>query len=90
MYAEEFLLIPRKTYAPDEKTVPHSQTFHNPLINDKFFQVNYLQRFREQNTSCDSPPSLNPLSSFPLTPNIVATNLRKRSISALTIISKFQ
>ena len=84
MYAEEFILIPRKTYAPDEKTAPQSQILHNPLINDKSSQLNYIQRFRERNISRDSPPSLNPTSPIPLTPNNVVPNLRKRNLSALT------
>ena len=77
MYAEEFILIPRKTYAPDEKTAPQSQILHNPLINDKSSQLNYIQRFRERNISRDSPPPLNPTSPIPLTPNNVVPNLRK-------------
>ena len=64
MYAEEFILIPRKTYAPHEKTVPQSQILHNPLLNDKSSQLNYIQHFREQKTSRDSPPPLNPTSSI--------------------------
>ena len=87
MYAEEFILIPRKTYAPDEKTAPQSQTLHNPLINDKSSQLNYKQRFRERNISRDSPPPLNPLSPIPLTPSNVVPNLRKRNLSALTNFS---
>ena len=84
MYAEEFILIPRKIYAPDEKTAPQSQILHNPLINDKSSQLNYIQRFRERNISRDSPPPLNPTSPIPLTPNNVVPNLRKRNLSALT------
>ena len=87
MYAEEFILIPRKTYAPDEKTAPQSQILHNPLINDKSSQLNYIQRFRERNISRDSPPPLNPTSPIPLTPNNVVPNLRKRNLSALTNFS---
>ena len=30
MYAEEFILTPRKLYAPDKKTVPQPQILHNP------------------------------------------------------------
>ena len=84
MYAEEFILIPRKTYAPDEKTAPQSQILHNPLINDKSSQLNYIQRFRERNISRDSPPPLSPTSPIPLTPSNVVPNLRKRNLSALT------
>ena len=84
MYAEEFILIPRKTYAPDEKTAPQSQILHNPLINDKSSQLNYIQRFRKRNISRDSPPPLNPTSPIPLTPSDVVPNLRKRNLSALT------
>ena len=84
MYAEEFILIPRKTYAPDEKTAPQSQILHNPLINDKSSQLNYIQRFRERNISRDSPASLSPTSPIPLTPSNVVPNLRKRNLSALT------
>ena len=87
MYAEEFILIPRKTYAPDEKTAPQSQILHNPLINDKSSQLNYIQRFREQNISRDSPPPLNPTSPIPLSPSNVVPNLRKRNLSALTNFS---
>ena len=87
MYAEEFILIPRKTYAPDEKTAPQSQILHNPLINDKSSQLNYIQRFRERNISRDSPAPLNPTSPIPLTPNNVVPNLRKRNLSALTNFS---
>ena len=88
MYAEESILIPRKTYAPDEKTAPQSQILHNPLINDKSSQLNYIQRFRERNISRDSPPPLNPTSPIPLTPNNLVPNLhRKRSLSALTNFS---
>ena len=87
MYAQEFNLIPRKTYAPDEKTAPQSQIFHNPLINDKSSQLNYIQRFRERNISRDSPPPLNPTSHIPLTPSTVVPNLRKRNLSALTNFS---
>ena len=88
MYAEEFILIPRKTYAPDEKTAPQSQILHNPLINDKSSQLNYIQRFRERNISRDSPPPLNPTSPIPLTPNNVVPNLhRKRNLSAFTNFS---
>ena len=88
MYAEEFILIPRKTYAPDEKTASQSQILHNPLINDKSSQLNYIQRFRERNISRDSPPPLNPTSPIPLTPNNVVPNLhRKRNLSALTNFS---
>ena len=84
MYAEEFILIPQKTYAPDEKTAPQSQILHNSLINDKSTQLNYIQRFRERNISRDSPAPLNPTSPIPLTPSIVVPNLRKRNLSALT------
>ena len=87
MYAEEFILIPQKTYAPDEKTAPQTQILHNPLINDKSSQLNYIQRFRERNISRDSPPPLNPTSPIPLTPNNVVRNLRKRNLSALTNFS---
>ena len=87
MYAEEFILIPRKTYAPDEKTAPQSQILHNPLINDKSSQLNYIQRFREPNISRDSPPPLNPTSPIPLTPSNVVSNLPKRNLSALTNFS---
>ena len=88
MYAEEFILLPRKTYAPDEKTAPQSQILHNPLINDKSSQLNYIQRFRERNISRDSPPPLNPTSPIPLTPNNVVPNLhRKRNLSALSNFS---
>ena len=65
MYAEEFILIPQKTYAPDEKTASQSQILHSPLINDKSSQLNYIQRFRERNISRDSPPPLNPTSPIP-------------------------
>ena len=87
MYAEEFILIPRKTYAPDEKTAPQSQILHNPIINDKSSQLNYIQRLRERNISRDSPPPLNPTSPIPLTPSNVVPNLRKRNLSALTNFS---
>ena len=88
MYAEELILIPRKTYAPDEKTAPQSQILHNPLINDKSSQLNYIQRFRERNISRDSPPPLNPTSPIPLTSNNVVPNLyRKRNLSAHTNFS---
>ena len=87
MYAEEFILIPRKTYAPDEKTAPQSQILHNPLINDKSSQLNYIQRFRERNISRDSPPPLNPTSPIPLSSSNVVPNLRKRNLSALTNFS---
>ena len=87
MYAEEFILIPRKTYAPDEKTAPQSQILHNPLITDKSSQLNYIQRFRERNISRDSPPPLNPTSPIPVTPSNVVPNLRKRNLSALTSFS---
>ena len=87
MYAEEFILIPGKTYAPDEKTAPQSQILRNPLINDKSSQLNYIQRFRERNISRDSPPPLSPTSSIPLTPSNVVSNLRKRNLSALTNFS---
>ena len=87
MYAEEFILIPRKTYAPDEKTAPQSQILHNPLINDKSSQLNYIQRFRKRNISRDSPPPLNPTSPIPSTPSNVVPNLRKRNLSALTNFS---
>ena len=81
---QAFILIPRKTYAPDEKTAPQSQILHNPLINDKSSQLNYIQRFRERNISRDSPAPLNPTSPIPLTPSNVVPNLRKRNLSALT------
>ena len=84
MYAEEFMLIPRKTYATDEKTAPQSQILHNPLFNDKSSQLIYIQRFGERNTSRDSPPTLNPTSPFPLSPSVVVPNLRKSNLSALT------
>ena len=87
MYAEEFILIPRKTYAPDEKTAPQSQILRNLLINDKSSQLNYKQRFRERNISRDSPPPLNPTSPIPLTPSNVVPNLRKRKLYALTNFS---
>ena len=87
MYAEEFILIPHKTYAPDGKTAPQSQILHNPLINDKSSQINYIQRFRERNISRDSPPPLNPTSPIPLTPSNVVPNLRKRNLSAFTKFS---
>ena len=87
MYAEEFILIPRQTYAADKKTAPQSQILHNPLINDKLSQLNYIQRFRERNISRDSPPPLNPTSPIPLTPSNVVPNLRKRNLSALTNFS---
>ena len=87
MYAEEFILIPRKTYAPDEKTAPQSQILYNTLINDKSSQLNYIQRFRERKISRDSPPPLNPTSPIPLTPNNVVPNLRKRNLSAHTNFS---
>ena len=78
MYAEEFILVPRKTYAPDEKTAPQSQVLHNPLINDKTYQLNYIQRFRERNISRDSPPPLSPTSSIPLTPSNVYQIFEKK------------
>ena len=87
MYAEEFILISRKTYAPDEKTAPQSQMLHNPLINDKSSQLNYIQRFRERNISRDSPPILNPTSPIPLTPSNEVPNLRKRNLSEVTNFS---
>ena len=87
MYAEDFILIPRKTYAPDEKTAPQSQILHNPLINNKSSQLNYKQRFREQIISRDSPAPLSPTSPIPLTPSYVVPNLRKRNLSALTDFS---
>ena len=87
MYAEEFILIPRKTYAPDEKTTPQFQILHNSLINNKSSQLNYIQRFQELIISRDSPPPLNPTSPIPLTPSNVVPNLRKRNLSALTIFS---
>ena len=87
MYAEEFILISRKTYAPDEKTAPQSQIHHNPLSNDKSSHFNYIQRFREQTISRDSLPPLNPTSPIPLTPSNVVPNLRKRNLSALTNFS---
>ena len=87
MYAEEFILILQKTFAPDEKTAPQSQILHNPLINDKSSQLNYIQRFRERNISRDSPPPLNPTSPIPLTSNNVVPNLRKTNLSALTNFS---
>ena len=87
MYAEEFILIPRKTYAPDEKTAPQSQILHNSLINDKSSQLNNIQRFRERNISRDSPAPLNPTSPIPLTPSNEVPNLRKRNLSALTNFS---
>ena len=65
MYAEEFILIPQNTYAPDGKTASLSQILHSPLINDKSSQLNYIQRFRERNISRDSPPPLNPTSPIP-------------------------
>ena len=77
MYAEEFILIPRKTYAPDEKTAPQSQILHNPLINDKSSQLNYIQRFRERNISRDSPPPLNPTSPILLSPSNVVQIFEK-------------
>ena len=79
MYAEEFILIPRKTYAPDEKTAPQSQILHNPLINNKSSQLNHIQQFRERNISRDSPPPLNPKSPIHLTPSYVP-NLREKNI----------
>ena len=88
MYAEEFILIPLKTYASDEKTAPQSQILYNPLINDKSSQLNYIQRFRERNISRDSPPPLNPTSLIPLTSNNLVPNLhRKRNLSAHTNFS---
>ena len=42
MCAKEFILIPRKRYAPDEKIVPQSQILHDPLIHDKSSQLNYI------------------------------------------------
>ena len=87
MYAEEFTLIPRKTYAPDEKTAPQFQILHNPIINNKSSQLNYIQRFRERNISRDSPAPLSPTSPIPLTPSNVVPNLRKRNLSAFTDFS---
>ena len=87
MYAEDFILNPRKTYSPDKKTAPQSQILHNPLINDKSSQLNYIQRFRERNISRDSPPPLCPTSPIPLTTSNVVPNLRKRNLSALTNFS---
>ena len=80
MYAEKFILIPQKTYAPDEKTAPQSQILRNQLDNDQSSQLNYIQRFRERNISRDSPLPLNPTSPIPLTPSIVVPNLRKRKL----------
>ena len=80
MYAEELILIPRKTYAPFEKTAPQSQILHNSLNNDKSSQLNYIQPLREQNISRDSPPPLNPTSPIPLTPSNVVPNLKKKFI----------
>ena len=85
MYAEEFILNPRKTYAPDEKTAPQSQILHNPLINDKSSQLNYIQRFRERNITRDSPPPLSPTSPIPLTPSNVVPNLREENYLHLLI-----
>ena len=66
-----------------EKTVPQSQILNNPSINDKSFQLNYIQRFRERNTNRDSsPPTPNPLTPFSVVPNI-----RERNLSALTNFS---
>ena len=87
MYAEEFILIPRKTYAPDEKTAPQSQILKNPLINDKSSQLNYIQRFRKRNISRDSSQPLNPISPILLTPSNAKPNLQKRNLSALTNFS---
>ena len=66
-----------------EKTVPQSQILNNPSINDKSFQLNYIQRFRERNTNRDSSPPLNPTPN-PLTPFSVVPNIRERNLSALT------
>ena len=87
MYAEEFILVPRKTFAPDEKTAPESQILHDTLINDKSSQLNYIQRFRERNISRVSPAPLNPTSPIPSTPSNVVPNLRKRNLSALNNFS---
>ena len=87
MYAGEIIFIPRKTYASDEKTVPQPSIHHNSSINDKSSQHNYLQRFREKNTSSDSQPLLN-RTSIPLTPNFVLPNPQKRSLSALSKFSE--
>ena len=87
MHADEFILNPRKTYAPDKKTAPQSHLLHNLLFNDKSSPLNYIQRFREQNISRDSPPPLSPTSPIPLNPSNVVPNLRKRNLSALTNFS---
>ena len=87
MYAEKFILIPRKTYAPNEKTVPQSQVFHNPSIYDKSSQLIFLQRFPERSASRDYPPPKNATTPIPLTPNNFVPNPRKRNLSALTNFS---
>ena len=67
-----------------KKTAPKSLILHNPLVNDKSSQLNYIERFRERIISRDSPPPLSPTSHIPLNPSNVVANLRKRSLSALT------
>ena len=69
-----------------EKTVPQPQILHNPSINDKLSQLNYIQRFRERNTNRDSPPPLNANPNL-LTPISLVPNLRERNLSSLTNFS---
>ena len=78
MYAEEFILIPRKTYDSEEKTVPQPQVLHYPSIYLSLI-IGTVSR-----TKCQPRLSTN-IIHISLTAKIDVPKPRKWNLIALTI-----
>ena len=80
LYAEEFILIPRKTYAPDEKLYNNLKSLMSHQSMTICLSSVFLQRFRERDASRDYPLPLKPTNPIPLNPNSVVPNPQKKNI----------